>query len=234
MKLGIMQPYFFPYIGHFQLINGVDKFVLLDDVNFKKGGWINRNKMLLHDEQFLFTIPLKNASSFRPLNELDVDREHYCIWREKFLRTLEHAYKKAPFFNEVYSLVYDVLHSDFMTIAQLSSNSLYKMCGYLGIATPFVTTSTIYHNRELSTQDRIIDIAMQEHAATYINLSGGAKLYSKEAFRRHGITLKFMISDPIVYDQWGNGFVPSLSIIDVAMFNSVEATRGFLTSYTYF
>lgn len=234
MKLGIMQPYFFPYIGYFQLIHDVDKFVLLDDVSFKKGGWINRNKMLLHQRQFLFTVPLKNASSFRPLNELEVDREHYCLWRRKFLMTVEHAYKKAPFYNEVYALIYDVLHSDFTTIAQLCSNSLYRMSGYLQITTPFVATSTIYDNRELSTQDRIINIAMRENAGTYINLSGGVKLYSKEAFRRHGIDLKFMISDPIVYDQRNEPFIPSLSIIDVAMFNSVETIKGFLTSYTYF
>lgn len=98
MKIAIMQPYIFPYIGYFQLINAVDKFIIYDDVNYIKQGWINRNKILLNNEDYLFTFPLKNASSYKKINEIELSENLYSKWKIKFFKTLE-VYKKHLIMN---------------------------------------------------------------------------------------------------------------------------------------
>src|SRR5687768_13108726 len=104
MKLAIMQPYLFPYIGYFQLMHAADKFVVYDDVNYIKGGWVNRNRILVNGKPHMFTLPLKNAGSNIKINEIEVSGGELMKWREKFLRTLQQAYAKAPFKNDVIAL----------------------------------------------------------------------------------------------------------------------------------
>lgn len=234
MTLGIMQPYFFPYIGYFQLMHAVDRFIIMDDVTFQKKGWIQRNKMLLYNKKHLFTVPLKHASSFTLLTQLDVNKTLFPQWEKKFLLSLEHAYKKAPYFNDLMPVIHEVLNSDFTTIAELATNSVCSMRSYLGIGTTIIPSSTIYNNIHLYNQARIIDMCVQERCTGYINLSGGTVLYSKEAFAEKGVQLNFMMSDPIYYKHDNDDFIPWLSIIDVAMYNSKDTIKGFLESYFLF
>ena len=84
MKLAIMQPYIFPYLGYFQLLNSVDHFVFYDDVNFIKGGWVNRNQLLINNQNKFFTVPLKKIISFTPINEVEIHKKLYPNWRSKF------------------------------------------------------------------------------------------------------------------------------------------------------
>jgi hypothetical protein len=233
MKLAIMQPYLFPYIGYFQLINAVDKFVIYDDVNFIKQGWINRNTILVQEKRYLFTVPLINQSSFSKINEIFVNNNLYNSWRAKTLRTLEQSYKKAPFFKEIYDLVVNVLDIDMevIDIATLARKSLLETSKYLDINTEFVFTSSIYENQELSGKTRVIDICRKEKALQYINPIGGQELYDRESFRRNELELSFIKTLPLEYKQFKNEFAPWLSIIDVLMFNSIEETKLLLNKY---
>jgi hypothetical protein len=232
MKLAIMQPYLFPYIGYFQLVAAVDKFVVYDDVNFIKGGWINRNNVLLNKKSTLFTVPLDKASPFDKINETNINLKLFSIWKVKFLRSLEQSYKKAPYFTDVYPLLETILNSDNVNlISELAVKSIITFSEYLELGTEIVSTSSGYNNQHLSGPTRVIDICKKENASHYINAIGGMELYSKDAFQQHDITLNFIKPKPINYTQFGNEFVPWLSIIDLVMFNSVADTKVLISKY---
>jgi len=231
MRLGIMQPYIFPYIGYFQLVHSVDRFVMYDDVSYIKQGWINRNKILLNGQEHIFTVPLKNASSFVTIANTELNKPLYDIWCSKFLKTLTQAYLKAPYYTAVNNLVSSILNCKHDTIGQLASASIVDVSKYLGITTQFIATATCYDNNELKAQDRVIDICKREQATAYINPIGGKELYSKEDFAANGITLNFVKTHKITYSQLNNEFVPWLSMIDVLMFNDTATIMGFLNAF---
>ena len=229
MKIGIMQPYIFPYIGYFQLINAVDKFVIYDDVNFINKGWINRNRILNNGKDSLFSIPLKEASQNKLINEIEVNWD--SAWKSKFLKTLEQCYKKAPFYQEILTIIEETLQVDNEPISKVIENNLRLICHYLDIKTEIVSSSAIYQNSHLKAQERILDICLQEKATQYINPIGGLELYDKDFFEVKNIKMNFIQSNPIEYKQYKNEFVPWLSMIDVLMFNSKEQIKEFLNSY---
>jgi len=232
MIVGIMQPYFFPYIGYFQLIAAVNKFVIYDDVNFIKGGWINRNNILINKKSNLFTVPLAKASSNTLINDTKINLKFYNIWKVKFLRSLEHSYKKAPYFTEVYNLIENVLEiNENDLISKLAVNSIKNVIDYLQLDTEICETSENYNNKIKSGQERVLDICRIEQASQYINPIGGIELYSKNTFKENGIVLNFVKSKPIVYTQFDNDFSPWLSIIDVLMFNSVGEVNKMINQY---
>ena len=229
MKLAIMQPYIFPYIGYFQLINAVDKFVIYDDVNFINKGWINRNRTLNNGKDSLFTIPLKEASQNKLINEIDINWD--IAWKSKFLKTLEQCYKKAPFYLEILLIIEQTLSIDDEPVSKVIEHNLRLICNYLDIKTEIISSSTIYKNTHLKAQERILDVCLQEKASQYINPIGGLELYDKDFFEIKGIQLNFIKSNPIEYPQFKNEFVPWLSMIDVLMFNSKEKIKEFLDNY---
>ena len=224
MKLAIMQPYFLPYIGYFQLMSAADKFVVYDDVNFIQRGWINRNRILLNGREHLFVVPLRGASQNRRINEIALVAE--TSWREKLLRTVKHAYRQAPRFDEVFPLISDIVNFDEQNLARYVLNSLRTITSYLAIRSELIPTSAIYGNQSLRGQDRILDICRREQASLYLNLSGGRELYDPEQFRAHDITLRFLKPAEIKYDQFRSSFRPHLSIVDVLMFNPREKVKS--------
>ncbi len=228
-KLAVMQPYIFPYIGYFQLVNAVDKFVFYDDVNYIARGWVNRNNILINGEANMFSIPLHKASQNALINEVRVKDDHR--WRKKFLKKIELAYKKAPFYKSVYEIVACIMDEGFDSLSELAKESIKEISGYLKIDIVFDSSLNKYDNKLLKGQERILDICKQENATHYINPIGGSSLYSKELFSRHGIELSFIKTGDVTYEQYGNTFVPSLSIIDVMMFNSPEQIRYFLNDF---
>lgn len=234
MTLAIMQPYIFPYIGYFQLINAVDKFVIYDDVNFIKQGWINRNKILLNGKEHLFTVPLEGASSFKIIRETELNNKFFKIWEVKFLKSVEQSYKKAPNFAECYELIEGVFKGiECQTnIASLAAASILGVHNYLNLNTEFELSSTIYDNRYLSGQSRVIDICRKEMASEYINPLGGQNLYNHTVFEENGLRLKFIVPKLEAYEQFKLPFIKGLSIIDVLMFNSKERVRQMLNCYS--
>ena len=220
-----------PYIGYFQMIKSVDTFIFYDDVNFIKQGWINRNRILLNNKDFLFTIPLHNATSFSLIKDTLLNEKFYPIWKVKFLQSIAQNYKKAPHFEVVYSLISTVLNTNCQSISELAIESVKMVSGYLNLNTEFYVASERYQNIQLEREKRLIAICKNENATNYINAVGGKELYSKEVFKANGIELQFIASKPIVYKQFKDDFIPWLSIIDVLMFNSVAEVNELLNKY---
>lgn len=228
MKTGIMQPYVFPYVGYYQLLQATDKFVFLDDVNFINRGWINRNNILVNKAPVLFTLPLKGASQNLKINEIEAD---LSVWVGKFYKTLEMAYKKAPHYADVLPVIKDVLENSGTGIAEIAKSSVAKVFDYLGIKKEIINSSAEFKNEHLKAQERIIDICCQLNTATYINPIGGTELYQQEEFAKHNMELRFIKANPIVYKQFNHDFVPYLSMLDPLMFNSKEEIKHLLNQY---
>ena len=217
-SVAIMQPYFFPYIGYFQLINEVDEFILLDDVNYIKKGWINRNNILQPNGDALrITMPLDSPSQNKLI--CDTQISHTLEWQTKLLKQISHCYKKAPCFDDVYSLIKEILSYETVNLSLFLQNSLEKLVRFIGIETPILRSSTTFDKHALSGQDRIIDIVLKSDASHYLNAPGGKSLYNATDFAKQGITLNFLEPKLVEYDQSQNAFIAGLSIIDVLMFN---------------
>lgn len=224
MKIGIMQPYIFPYIGYFQLIHAVDKFVIYDNIQFTKKGWINRNRLLLNGKDEYFTLPLKNDSDFLNVNERELSKD-WLKEKTKVLNKIKENYKKAPYFNEVFNLVETCFNFEHLNLFDFILNALKNTLNYLSIKTEIVVSSTLKINHSLKAEEKVIAICKEINAETYINPIGGLELYSKEHFLNEGIKLNFIKANNCVYKQFDNAFIPFLSIIDIMMFNSKEETK---------
>ena len=229
MRIAVMQPYLFPYVGDFQLIRSVDKFILFDDVNYINKGWINRNRILVNNAPYLFTVPLAGASQNKLINETEVEGNEK--WRVKFLRTVEMSYSKAPYFKEVFPLIKEIIYNSDTNLSHFVHFSIVSLADYAGISTRIIPTSQIYKNELLKGEDRIIDICLQESAGEYVNPIGGLELYSKEKFEQKGIKLLFVKTNEVTYKQNSNTFVPWLSIIDILMFCDKEQVNALLGKY---
>lgn len=229
MRIAIMQPYLFPYIGYFQLIATVDKFIIYDDVNFIKRGWVNRNRILLNNVPYIFTIPLTGASQNKSIKDIEVNKEEK--WKNKMIKQMTHAYKKAPFFGQVFPMIKKVICGQYSDIGKMSTESIKVVLDYLDIKTEIIESSTIYNNQELKGQYRIKDICSKENAKTYINPIGGVEIYDRNLFSNSDIELFFIKTDPIEYQQFEKEHVSFLSIIDVLMFNPKEKIISLLTKY---
>lgn len=232
MKTAIMQPYLFPYIGYWQLIYATDVFVLLDDVNFIKRGFINRNSILLNNKAHRFTIPLEKASQ----NKLILDMKLNFPQKEKdrFLSTILSAYGKAPYFDTAFPMIKEIVCNTEDDLTEYIFHSIRQICAYLDIKKTFLRSSKMEKDNRLKAQDRIIEICKRLGAGEYVNPCGGRALYCPEDFVRHGMKLYFLESrmEQISYLQFEPGsFVPSLSILDMLMFNPAEKIREFLHAY---
>jgi hypothetical protein len=229
MKVAIMQPYFLPYIGYFQLVKAVDVFVIYDDVNYIKKGWINRNIILVNGKGFQFNIPLQEVSQNKLINHISIEED--LNWEKNLLKTITLTYKKAPFFAEIFPIIENIIEYDEKNLAKFIAYSLQKICSLLSIETTIMISSAIEKNNDLKGQDKIIEICKKLEADTYVNAIGGAALYDKDVFIKGNLSLSFIKSNLINYPQFKNEFIPWLSIIDIMMFNSPEQIKGFLSQY---
>lgn len=225
-----MQPYIFPYIGYFQLIQAVDTFTFYDDVNYIKGGWVNRNRILLNGKDSFLTIPCIKASPNKKINEIlfDNNRPEY----KKLVKTLSLAYKKAPYYHQAFPLIENILNTPTNQLSVLAAESIKQIANYLNIKATFLTSSLDFpETKGMDKTDRLIALCKRTNAHHYINPIGGIDLYEKDYFKSENIELSFIKPKPIYYRQFNNEFVPWLSIIDVLMFNSVEEIKELLDQY---
>lgn len=229
-KLAIMQPYIFPYLGYFHLIEATDEIVFYDDVNFIKKGWINRNRILLNGKPHRFTIPLEKISQNKLINESYPKMDDKYL--KKFFETLEVAYKKAPFYEEVLEMIEDVFDSGFDTISDMAIFSIVKTYEYLGKDMRYLRSSICApRTKGLDKAERLIAISQKLGYENYVNASGGRELYTKQEFQQQDINLSFVQSKLPDYLQFENDFVPGLSIIDILMFNSPESVLELFEAY---
>ena len=229
MKIGIMQPYFIPYIGYWQLMNAVDEYVVFDDVNYIKRGWINRNRILINGQASFFTLSLSHASQNKHI--CDTNLFYTSEDCEKKLETIQKAYGKAPYFDEVYPLVERIIKYKEENLVKYLMHSFEVLMPYMGITTKLILASEIETPLELRGQDRIIYICKKLGATEYYNAIGGQELYQKEKFENENMKLKFLQTDKIEYLQFKNEFQENLSIIDVLMFNSKDEVKKMLNKY---
>jgi hypothetical protein len=221
VKIAIMQPYFLPYIGYWQLIAAVDAFVVYDNIKYTKKGWINRNRFLMNGAEAGFSLSLRKDSDFLDMNQRFLADS---FDREDLLNRFREAYRKAPEFSSVMPLLEKIIRNPAANLFEYILRSIRAVCDFLEIKTPLVVSSTIDCDHSLKSAERVQAICKALGADTYVNPVGGMELYSKEDFARNGIDLKFLKALPFEYEQSGNAFVPWLSLIDVLMFNSRERT----------
>lgn len=226
MLVSIMQPYFFPYIGYFQLMVTCDVFVVSDAVQYIRGGWINRNRILVNGEPKWITLPVAGADYFLPINQ----REYLLQDRvsQRLRRRIIACYRTAPNFPTAMAVIEEILAFPETNVAVFNTQLLRRIAAYIGITTPIRIASEIHGNRQLAGQEQVIDLCMRLGASSYVNPIGGLDLYQSDRFRQNNLELRFLKSQASPYAQFGMPHVGSLSIIDVMMFNDVSAIRRML------
>lgn len=227
MISAVMQPYLFPYLGYYQLVNSVDKFVFYDDVNFIKRGYINRNNILSNGKGVRFTLPVPGATQNKKINEFSFSSDV-----KKLLTTIKQSYARAPYFGDVYPIIEKVLTQDDRSVTNLCKNSIISVFEYLQINKEFFVSSELDYPRETSAAEKLINISKKLECNKYINSPGGVDLYSKEYFFSKDIELSFIKMNEVIYKQRGEEFVPQLSMIDVLMWNDKNTVINFLNEYS--
>ncbi len=222
MNVAIMQPYFFPFIGYFQLIHSVDLFVLYDNVKYTKKGWVNRNRILINGQASTCTLPLRKQSDYLDIRDREIAESFDKV---KFLNQIKGAYGKAPYFIPTYALIEKIINFDEQNLFRYLHLALKEICRTLNISTVIKVSSEIEADHKLKGQSRVIAICKAVGASSYINASGGQDLYSSNDFNEEDLALNFILPEPTCYPQFGDHHVPWLSIIDVMMFNSVEVIK---------
>lgn len=230
MTLAILQPYFCPYLGYFQLINKVDKLVIYDNIEYTRRGWYTKNRFLLNNQPHPFSIPLKRDSDYLFVKERCLaDSSHKSVI--KTLRQIENSYRRTPFFSEIFPVIHSVFVNPNKNLFDYILHSVVTFTKVLGINTEILKSSDLKIDHSLKSQNKVIAICKHLRADTYINPIGGKDLYNEDIFAENGLDLKFLRMNKLNYDQFREPFVPSLSIIDVLMYNGVEKTRALLTEY---
>lgn len=232
MKLGIMQPYFFPYLGYWQLMNYVDRYVIYDNIQFTKNGWIRRNRILSGGTDKMFTLPLKRDSDYLDVCQRTL-ADDFAKEQTRLLRLIEASYKKAPMFDKVFPIVKDAVEFGSKNLFEYIFYSIQKVCEYLNIKTEIVISSKLNINSSLKGKDRVLAICKYMGATDYYNPANGISLYDpyRSEFEASGVKLHFTKMREITYPQFNNEFIPSLSIIDVMMFNTKEHIQEMLSEF---
>lgn len=223
MKGAIMQPYFLPYIGYFQLIASVDQFIVYDNIKYTKKGWINRNRMLVNGTDAMFSLPLKKGSDSLDVVERELSAD---FDRAKLLNQFRGAYGGAPYFDQTYPVLERIVSHQEANLFRYIYHSIMRLCEHLGINTEIRISSEIAIDHDLKSQYKVLDLCKATGINNYINTIGGVELYSKDDFRIQGIDLQFIKARPFEYAQFGAPFVPWLSIVDVLMFNPLHTVRA--------
>ena len=226
MKVAIMQPYFFPYIGYFQLMDAVDTFVFYDDAQFMKGGWVNRNRILHKGEAAWWTYPIVREDFRLTIRERRYGKSDAQL--ESLKGKLEGAYRRAPCYADTMPVIAAHLAHDDDHVSRFNQAHLEGVSAMLGIDCRFATSSEIDHDRTLSGQARVIELCRQLGATQYFNAIGGLALYDPKAFADVGIELTFVEPGRVSYPQYGDPHVPYLSIVDVLMFNTLPQAKALL------
>jgi len=228
--IAVMQPYLFPYLGYFQLIAAADVFVLGDDLQYVRSGWVNRNRILHHDDARLISFPLKKDRFQLQINQRKLC-DRFSDEAERLIRLITESYEQAPYFAQVMPLVERLIRFPQQNIALYAEHAIREMCAYLHIVTPIMRSSDLILGSPVDKQERIIRIAHTFEATTFITPEGGSVLYDRDHFARNRLLVRFFRMGSVQYRQFRQPFVANLSIIDVLMFNCIEQVQHMLTEY---
>ncbi len=249
MKIAGNQSYFFPYIGYFQLINAVDKFIISDNLSFVNKGWVNRNKILVKNTgTIMVTVPLKNRNSCSKICDIKIDDQNGSLyWRKKLCKTIYVNYRQAHMFDAIFPFLEALINYPTEFLSELNTHAIESICNYLNINTIIENDPNKYRHIEELLFDskyisdnygdleskivRVLEICKYEKADMLFNLIGGSSLYSKDIFKKYNIDINFLKMGDITYKQNGGSFFPKLSIIDVLMYNPIERIREMLGDF---
>lgn len=253
MKLAIMQPYFMPYLGYFQAIAAVDKYILYDQLTYIQSGWINKNRIRQRNMPVSnIVVPLVNKSSNTLIADTLIDNTK--LWQKKILKSLQLGYGKSAYYHEIMPFIEDILSKEYTTISELNCSSIKRICEFLDIKTDIDSDIDRYLDLEMQLVDiesndysrfthlhtlpikkvaRVLEICKAEDSNFFVNAIGGQKLYDKDEFKQYGIDLYFIKMNDIQYSQncTDGSYEPNLSIIDVLMHNGKEGTKKLLNEY---
>ena len=235
MKIGIMQPYFFPYIGYLSLIKNTDKFILLDEVQFRYHGWIERNRILKPSEGWQYIkVPLEKHSQKTLIKDIKIKEGEE--WRELIVRQLEHYKKQAPYYDKVISLIKKSIYIETDSITVLNKNILKNICEYLNIKSEIIIFSEMNLSIDVPTcaDEWALNICKaMGNVNEYWNPEGGITFFNKDKYINENIDIKFLKIYLNNYNQRRNNFEEGLSIIDVMMFNSTKEIIEMMDNYTF-
>lgn len=252
MKLAIMQPYFFPYIGYFQAIKSVDKYMLYENLDYITEGWMHRNRILVkYDKPVYIFISLSQKSSNKKIYDIKLDTN--SNWRKRIINSIKYNYGGSKFFNDIFPIIEKIINAEYEYLYDYNINCIVSICDYLSIRTKILTHNEKYRELEselclidsndyslfpdllLTKPDkktaRVLAICKNEKADVFINAIGGTNLYNTEEFAKYGIKLHFINTLHFEYKQFSKTFVPNLSIIDVLMHCGKEKTEELLENY---
>lgn len=221
MKIGIMQPYFLPYLGYYRLIRQVDRYIFFDTAQYMYHGWVNRNRILKPggaDWQYI-RVPVKKHAQTDAIRDVQIDDAQ--PWRERILGQITHYKKRAPHYRVVAAWLKEVLAQDFTSIADLDVTMDVAVCAYLGIETPMERFSDMHLGIEppQAPDEWALNICRAMGGVEeYWNAPGGASFFHPEKYEQAGIRLRFVDATLPPYRQMGQPFVPGLSVLDAMMF----------------
>lgn len=229
----IMQPYFFPYIGYYQMAAAVERFLIYDDVNYINRGYIARNKLLVNGKEWNFAVPLSGASQNLLIKDVGIDMGSWEPWKKKFLRTVDMSYRKAPNYGPGMELLEEVLTITDDRITSLAQRSVQLLMERLGRPVRFERTSEMELRQDLKFEERLIDICQHEHVSHYIQSQGGTSLYSTGRWKELGLSLQFIRPTSMEYPRQG-GWVPGLSMLDAILHVPFAELNPLLDNYELF
>jgi hypothetical protein len=222
-----MQPYFLPYIGYFQLIKSADIFVLADEYQYTKKGWINRNRAILNKRVETFTLAVSSDGDCISEKKLHSPEDNKSLFRK-----IKQSYVDAPHSQTINVRLEEILLSEKAYLFPLIEYSIATICEFLAIDTQILRLSDLDNNKELNGIDRVQDIVKNLGGDTYLNPEGGREIYKTDAFNCNGLELEFLEHKPKPYPQLIPGFIDRLSIIDLLyMNNNTEDLHVQLNSY---
>jgi len=234
MKIAIRQPYFFPYLGYFDLINNVDLFIIYDSVQYIQQGWINRNR-ILHPSRSgwqYITVPLKKASfhqSYRtPICDIKISNN--IDWKPHLIGQLAHYKRSSPHASASIEFVKNCLESQEESISKFNVHLLEEITNLLGIKfdVQYSSELKIELDKNRTAQERVLDLCEFFGAKEYVNLPGGVDLYDPQAFKERDINLVFRKLPTFFYPTSNYTFEPNLSIIDILMWNTPHSVKSYL------
>lgn len=223
--LVILQPLFLPWGGMFNMMYQCDLFVILDNVQFSRQSWQQRNRIKTQAGVRWLTVPVKHNFGEK-IMEVEID--YSTNWREKHLGLIYQNYKTAPFFSEVYELLQKAYAKKPILLTHLNTSLLNDLRDYLGIKTPLVLSSDVpIENR--GGKDYVLDLCKYFGTKSYFNGPAGKTLYFPGEFEKFGIDLTFHEYQHPVYPQLHGEFVSHLSVIDV-LFNCGRQSLAIINS----
>ncbi len=232
MKLAIMQPYFFPYLGYFSLIKNTSFFVVFDNVQFIRHGWIDRNRILkpLDDWQYI-KVPISKHNRETLIKDIKIKND--IDWVNRIISQVEHYKKKAPYYSVVVDILKQMERYKGESIVDVNINALSLVCNYLSIGFKYEISSNlkIDWSKITTPDDWALEISKYYNASEYYNPPGGKDIFDGNKYRENGVELKFLSINLVEYNQNREVFEPGLSIIDVMMFNSPEKIKEMLDNY---